>query len=154
MYRSRKAARGLITGNEKAQYGILRDYAKMIRRTDIGSKVILQTEIENENAKPKFKRMYIRYNAQKVGFLGGCRPFVGLDGCHLKGRFGGQLLFVTAKDENDVIFLVAIAMVEQENNDSWIWFLEQFANDIGRPEELNPVFINDRQKVLSSSSCS
>ena len=58
----------------------------------------------------------------------------------MKGRFGGQLLFVTAKDENDVIFLVAIAMVEQENNDSWIWFLEQFANDIDKPEELNLVF--------------
>ena len=98
MYKSRKAARGLITGNEKAQYGLLRDYTEMIRRTNVGSEVILQIEIENENAKPKFKRMYIRYNAQKVGFLDGCRPFVGLDRCHLKSRFGGQLLFVTAKD--------------------------------------------------------
>ena len=108
--------------------------------------------MENENAEPKFKRMYIRYNAQKVDFLGGCRPFVRLDGCHLKGRFGGQLLSATAKDGNDNIFLVAMAVVEQENKDSWTWFLEQFANDIGRPEELNLVFISDRQKVLSSSS--
>ena len=153
VYRSRKAARGLITRNEEAQYGLLRDYAKMIRKTDVGSKVILQTEMENQNAEPKFKKMYIKYNDQKVSFLGGCRPFVGLDGCHLKGRFGGQLLFATSKDENDIIFLVAIAMVEQENNDSWIWFLEQFADDIGRPKKLNLVFISDRQKVLSSSSC-
>ena len=63
VYRSRKAARGLITGNEESQYGLLRDYAEMIRKTDVGSKVILQTKMENENAKPKFKRMYIRYNA-------------------------------------------------------------------------------------------
>ena len=35
VYRSRKAARGLITGNEKAQYGLLRDYAEMIKRTDV-----------------------------------------------------------------------------------------------------------------------
>ena len=90
----------------------------MILRTDVGSRVILQTEMKNENAEPKFKRMYIRYNAQKVGFLGGCRPFIGLDGCHLKGSFSGQLLFATAKDENDNIFLVAMAVVEQENNDS------------------------------------
>ena len=90
----------------------------MIRRTDVGSKVILQTEIENENTKPKFKKMYIKYNAQKIGFLGGCRPFVGLDGCHLKGRFGGQLLFATTKYGNDNIFLVAMVMVEQENKDS------------------------------------
>ena len=93
--------------------------------------------------------MYIKYNAQKVSFLGGCRPFVGLDGCHLKGRFGGQLLSATAKDGNDNIFPMAMAMVEQENKDSWIWFLEQFADDISRPEELNLVFISDRQNVLS-----
>ena len=54
MYRSRKAARGLITGNEEAQYGLLRDYAKMILKTDIRSRVILQTEMKNENAEPKF----------------------------------------------------------------------------------------------------
>ena len=82
----------MITRNEEAQYGLLRDYAEMIKRTDVGSKVILQTEMENENVESKFKRMYIRHNTQKVGFLGGCRPFVGLDGYHLKGMFGGQLL--------------------------------------------------------------
>ena len=80
--------------------------------------------MENENAKSKFKRMYIRYNVQKVGFLGGYRPFVGLDGCHLKGRFSGQLLSATANDGNDNIFLVAMTMVKQENKDSWTWFLE------------------------------
>ena len=41
MYKSRKAVRGLVTGNEEAQYGLLRDYAEMIMRTDVGSKVIL-----------------------------------------------------------------------------------------------------------------
>ena len=75
--------------------------------------------------------MYIRYNAQKVGFLGGCRPIIGLDGCYLKGRFEGQILAVTARDANDNIFLVAFAVVEQENKDSWVWFLQQFSDGIG-----------------------
>ena len=39
--------------------------------------------MENKDAEPKFKRIYIRYNAQKDGFLGGCRPFVWLDECHM-----------------------------------------------------------------------
>ena len=120
VYRSRKVARGLITGNEGVQYGLLRDYVEMILRTYVGRKVILQTEMENENAEPKFKRMYIRYNAQKVGFLGGCKPFVGLNGCHLKGRFDGQLLSATANDGNENIFPMAMAVVEQENKNSWI----------------------------------
>ena len=53
--------------------------------------VILQIEMEEENAQPKFKKMYIKYNAQKLEFLGDCRPFVRLNGCHLKGRFGGPV---------------------------------------------------------------
>ena len=43
----------------------------MKRVTDVGSKVILQTEITEPNAQPKFKRMYVIYDAQKVGFLRG-----------------------------------------------------------------------------------
>ena len=66
--------------------------------------------------------------------------------------FGGQLLSATAKDDNDNIFPMAMVVVEQENKESWTWFLKQFADDIGKPEELNMVFISDRQKVLSSSS--
>ena len=48
VYRSRKAARGLVTGNEEQQYSLLRDYTEMIRRTDVGSKVISQTEMEDD----------------------------------------------------------------------------------------------------------
>ena len=107
----------------------------MIRVTDVGSKVILQT---------KFKKLYVRYNAQKVGFLGG----VGLDGCHLKGKFGGHILLATIRDGNDNIFLVVLAVVEQENKDYWGWFLQIFADDIGRPDELNLEFILERQKVI------
>ena len=40
-----------------------------------------------------------------------------------------------------------MAVVEQEIKESWIWFLEIFANDIGRPEEFQLVFISDRQNV-------
>ena len=91
--------------------------------------------------------MYVRFIAQKVGFLGGCSPFIGLDSCYIKHKFGGQILSTTAKDTDDNIFLVAMAIVEQETRESWIWFLEIFAEDIGRPEELKLVFISDKQKV-------
>ena len=154
VYRSKRKAKDLINGDEQLQYGVLRDYAHMIHTVDKGSRVILQTEMADETSQPKFKRMYVRFNAQKVGFLGGCRPFIGLDGCHIKHRFGGQILSATAKDANDNIFPVAMAVVEQETRESWIWFLEIFAEDIGRPEELKLVFISDRQKVCKFLLCS
>ena len=120
----------------------------MIRVTDVGSKVILQTKITEPNTQPKFKRMYVRYDAQKVGFFGGCKSLIGLDGYHLKGKFGGHILSATTRDENDNIFPVALGVVEQENKDSWVWFSQTFAEDIGRLDELNLVFISDRQKVI------
>ena len=147
MYRSKRKAKDFINGDKQLQYGILRDHAHMINIVDKGSKVILQTEMVDETSQPKFKRMYVRFNAQNVGFLGGCRPFIGLDGCHIKHKFGGQILSATAKDANDNIFPVAMTVVEQETRESWIWFLEIFAEDIGRPEELKLVFISDRKKV-------
>ena len=63
VYRVKRKAREFILSDERLQYGKLRNYAKMIRATDIGSKVILQTEITEPNTQPNFKRMYVRYNA-------------------------------------------------------------------------------------------
>ena len=148
VYGAKRKAREFILGDERLQYGKLRDYAEMIKVTDVGSKVILQTEITKPNAQPKFKRIYVRYNAQKFGLLGRCRPLVGLDGCHLKGKFGGHILSATARDENDNIFPIALCVVKQGNKDSCVWFLQTFADDIRRPNELNQVFISDRQKVI------
>ena len=97
--------------------------------------------------------MYARYNAQKVGFLGGCRPLVGLDGCHLKSKFGGHILSAIARDGNDNIFPVVLGVVKQENKDFLVWFLQTFAKDIGRLDELNLVLILDRQKVIQQFTC-
>ena len=105
VYRLKRKAKDLINRDEQLQYGFLRNYAQMITTTDVGSRVILHTEIDDENSQSKFKRIYVRYNAQDVGFLGGCRPFIGLDGCHLKGRFRYKALFNPPKTKTNRPFL-------------------------------------------------
>ena len=50
VYRVKRKATNLITGDEQLQYEKLRDYAEMIRLNDKGSMVILQTKMEDENA--------------------------------------------------------------------------------------------------------
>ena len=55
---------------------------------------------------------------RKLDSWGGCKPLVGLDGCHLKGKFGGHILSAIAWDGNENIFLVALGVIEQENKDS------------------------------------
>ncbi|KAL4316578.1 hypothetical protein AHAS_Ahas15G0299100 [Arachis hypogaea] len=90
-------------------------------------------------------RMYMCLNSVKQGFLAGCRPIIGVDGCHLKGDHGQQLLVAVGRDPNDNYFPIAVAAVEAETKDSWGWFLDLLLNDIG--ESRRWVFMSDQQKV-------
>ena len=49
---------------------------------------------------------------------------MGLDGCFLKGEFGGQLLSEVGKDGNNQMFPFAYVVVESENYSSWKWFVD------------------------------
>ena len=40
---------------------------------------------------PTFKRFFVCFEAMRKGFVEGCRPFIRLDGCHLKGNFAVNL---------------------------------------------------------------
>ncbi|XP_017420328.2 uncharacterized protein LOC108330352 [Vigna angularis] len=84
----------------------------------------------------------------KQGFLGSCRPLIGVDGCHLKTTYGGQLLVAVGRDPNDQYFPLAFAVVENECKESWSWFLTLLLDDIGGINCQRWVFISDQQKGL------
>lgn len=84
-----------------------------------------------------------------MGFRVGCRPILGLDGCHLKSVYGGQLLTSVGLDANNSTWVVAYAMVEMESKDSWLWFLDLLAKDLIIKDEGDGwTFISDKQKGL------
>lgn len=95
-------------------------------------------------------RLYICFGACKEGFLLGCRPLIGLDGCHLKGsQKGGQLLSAVGIDANNNMFPIAFSIVEGELKDTWKWFLQQLDDDLSISE--NPhswTIMSDKQKGL------
>jgi transposase-like protein len=76
----------------------------------------------------------------------GCRPYIGLDACHLKGKWKCCLAAATAVDGNNWMFPVALAVMENENEESWDWFLRELHQAIGMPEGL--VISSDIQKGL------
>ena len=69
-------------------------------------------------------------DAFKRGFLAGCRPIICLDGCHVKTKFGGQLLTAVGMDPNDCIYPIPFVIFEVESFATWKWF---FGNLEGRP---------------------
>ncbi|KAH7846841.1 hypothetical protein Vadar_018752 [Vaccinium darrowii] len=88
----------------------------------------------------------------KRGFLEGCRKIVGVDGCHLKGEYSGQLLAVIGVDPNNSMYPMAWCVLENENKDTWTWFITLLKMDLNITEtnEHEWIFINDSQKGLLS----
>lgn len=104
-------------------------------------------EQPSRNLSPHFQRFYVCFKACKDSFLS-CRPIIGLDGCFLKGYYGGQILTAIGRDPNDQILPIAYAVVEGETKDSWMWFLRLLIDDLGGQQQcVNYTFISDQQKV-------
>jgi len=95
---------------------------------------------------PIFKRLYICYAGCKAGFVEGCRPVIGLDGCHIKGHHTGQLLTAIGIDANNSMFPIAFAVVESECKSSWAWFLNFLREDVGIHNRHHWTFITDKHK--------
>ena len=66
---------------------------------------------------PYFERLYICLESYKMGAR--CKPFIGLDACHLKNKLGGQLITAVCRDPNEEYFPLAYVVIEAEIKDSW-----------------------------------
>ena len=89
----------------------------------------------------------VAFKASLDGFINGCRPVIGLDGCFLKGKYGGVVLSAVALDGNNGLFPVAICIANGETYDSWSRFLSFLAPHVKKHKD--PLtFISDRAKGL------
>ncbi|KAI4313356.1 hypothetical protein L6164_026342 [Bauhinia variegata] len=77
------------------------------------------------------------------------KPFVGIDGCHLKGPYGGVLLTTVSLDANNGLFPLPIVVVESELKESWLWFLELLHDIVGDTRNgIKYTLMSDGQKGL------
>nr|GLL42269.1 uncharacterized protein LOC109154411 [Ipomoea trifida] len=150
-YRAKHKVRKELDCVDSDQFMLLNDYIEELRRSNPGTTVKMKLDSEfTVNGRPRFLRLYICFAACKEGFLRGCRPFFGLDGCHLKGcQKGRQLLSAVGLNGDNCMFPIAFAIVEGELKESWTWFLEQLDSDLniaGNPHAW--IIISDKQKGL------
>jgi hypothetical protein len=139
--RARRIAMKKVYGDEDEQYNLLWDYGNEIRRSNPNSSFFLNLEVSH------FSTCYMSLDACKRGFMAACRPLICLDGCHLKTKYGGQLLTAVGIDPNDCIYPIAFAVVEVESKASWIWFLETLKKDLGIINTYPWTLMTDKQKV-------
>jgi hypothetical protein len=144
-WKAKQYATEVIEGDSIRQYSLLRAYADELTRVSKGNTVVIGVERPMPTLPPRFGSFYFCFEGSKKGFIHGCRPFIGVDGCHLKTKYGGQLLIAVGRDPNDQYFPLAFGVVETETTESWRWFLQLLMDDIGKDNRF--VFISDQQKV-------
>ncbi|XP_027937571.1 uncharacterized protein LOC114192148 isoform X2 [Vigna unguiculata] len=144
--RAKSLASDQVEGSFKEQFRRIHDYAYEILRCNPGSTV--KVKVDEMQGESIFGRFYTCFKACKDAFVLS-RPFIGLDGCFLKRKYGGELLTAVAKDANDQMLPLAYAIVEVENKETWKWFLEILVDDLGGPEVCGAcTFMSDQQKGL------
>ncbi|KAK9202565.1 hypothetical protein WN944_017776 [Citrus x changshan-huyou] len=146
LYRARAKARLEVFGDHSRGYKKLFDYAAAIHKANPGAICKVLCDVISIPNKVLFQRFFVAFPAQKNTYLHGCRPFIGVDGCHLKGKYGGVLLAAVGIDGNNGIVLLALCVCEIENTETWGWFMENLNNYLDDGRQVT--FISDRQKGL------
>ena len=116
-WRAKELAVKLNNGSYEESYTILPKYCEDIKNTSPGSMAFVDITEDN-----KFKHMFICFDAAASRFTF-CHPILGLDGTHLKSKYLGILFTATSIDATSALFPVVYAVVDVENDDNWLWFL-------------------------------
>ncbi|TXG62753.1 hypothetical protein EZV62_009747 [Acer yangbiense] len=146
VYRAKRIVLENLKSDHAKAYAKIRKYGNVIRVMNLGSDVYVALNPDVVSVNPTFFRFYLSFKACKIGFKNGCRPLIGVDGCHLTGQFGGVLLSATALDGDSGIVPIALCICESETTESWTWFLRLLRESLEWEEGRPICFISDRQK--------
>lgn len=92
-----------------------------------------------------FRRVFVCPAESQLSFIQ-CRKFLAVDGTFLKAHFQQTLLLAVTVDANGHYLLLAWAIVESENTESWTYFFHHLRCAI--PQVLDASIISDREKGL------
>jgi len=93
----------------------------------------------------KFLFLFIALRASIEGFQV-MRKVIIVDTTHFKNGYGGVLVFALAQDPNRHHYIIAVGILDNENDASWRLFFEKLLSDVPDTPEL--VFLSDRNSSL------
>ncbi|KAF5208312.1 Mudr family transposase [Thalictrum thalictroides] len=126
-WRGKERSMAAVHGTFEEGYRLLPAYCDQIRKRNPGS-IALVSATGQENC---FQRLFISYRGSIYGFINACRPLLELDITHLKGKYLGALLCAAAVDADEAMFPLAIAIVDAETDENWMWFLSELRKLLG-----------------------
>ncbi|GJY31325.1 mutator type transposase [Tanacetum coccineum] len=135
-----------VIGGERQKFASAKEAIDRSANPNTTIKIAVEMNIYPSLPTRMFKRIYVCFEALKMGFRAYRRELLGLDGAFMKGTFSGQVLAGVRLYSNNGIYPLAYALVEAESKSSWCWFLECLGDDIDLQLNSNFTFISDRQK--------
>ncbi|KAG5224447.1 Short-chain dehydrogenase-reductase [Salix suchowensis] len=145
-WRGKERSMAALHGTFEEGFRLLPAYCEQIRKTNPGSIAsVFATGQEN-----CFQRLFISYRASIYGFVNACRPLLELDRAHLKGKYLGTILCAAAVDADDALFPLAIATVDVENDENWMWFMSELRKLLGVNTDNMPrlTILSERHKSI------
>ncbi|XP_038902336.1 uncharacterized protein LOC120088970 [Benincasa hispida] len=136
VWRARETTYALARGTPEESYAVLHAYGQTLKMENPGTR--FEIELEND---VHFKYMFIELEPCIKGFSS-CRPMIIVDGSHLKEKYKGTMLVGVSMDNNNQVYPLAYAIVDNETDRAWKWFMSNLKYTIGEP--LNLVFVSDR----------
>lgn len=145
-WRGKERIMAAMRGSFEEGYRLLPPYCEQLKRTNPGS----IASVYGNPTDNCFQRLFISFQASIYGFLNACRPLLGLDRTYLKSKYLGTLLLATGFDGDGALFPLAFGVVDEENDDNWMWFLSELHNLLEINTENMPrlTILSDRQKGI------
>ncbi|KAL1294377.1 hypothetical protein HN51_055140 [Arachis hypogaea] len=145
-WRGKERIMAAMRGSFEEGYRLLPQYCEQLKRTNPGSIASVYGS-PTENC---FQRLFISFQACIYGFLNACRPLLGLDRTYLKSKYLGTLLLATGFDGDGALFPLAFGVIDEENDDNWMWFLSELHNLLEINTENMPrlTILSNRQKGI------
>ncbi|ONK59443.1 uncharacterized protein A4U43_C08F6480 [Asparagus officinalis] len=143
-WRGKSIAEKELHGSHEEASNQLPWFCEKIVETNPGSVAVFE---ETEDS--KLGRLFISFQASMNGFEHGCRPLLFLDGISLKSVRQWKLLTATGVDGENEVFPVAFAVVENETEEIWHWFLLQLKSAL--PMSRTVTFVSKRQNDLEET---
>ncbi|XWS69032.1 hypothetical protein CRYUN_Cryun04dG0144800 [Craigia yunnanensis] len=97
-----------------------------------------------------FQRLFISFQVSIYSFLNACRSLFGLDKIFLKSKYLETLLLGISFDGDGALFPLIFGVVDEENDDNWMWLLFELHNllEINRENMSRLMILSDRQKAF------
>ncbi|CAH9129598.1 unnamed protein product [Cuscuta epithymum] len=143
-WRAKEIAREQLQGSYKEAYTQIPLLCQKIIETNPGSLATFATKEDSS-----FHHLFIAFHASITGFKQGCRPLLFLDSTLLYAKYQGTLLAAIGSDGNDGFFPVAFAVVDEETDDNWHWFLSELKPVVLTTQPIT--FVSDFQKGIRES---